>query len=190
MSNHTHLAKKYDRSGASRVTQRHAAVALLGVLALYCATSCATAGKPGMAATVDFVDAAGREGTLGAFAGKVVVLDVCASWATACNLNARVLDEVANALAAKGDRGVVLLTVLLDEGVMGDEAVRSYGETLGVKHPVMLAGPRLRAGTSILGAASYVPRVVIFDRTGAVRVDDSGGVINVEGMIARIEPLL
>lgn len=184
MSNCNHLAKSHDRAGAFAFTRRHGWVALVVLLA-----ACATA-RPGMGASVDFVDGAGREGTLAAFAGKVVVLDLCASWATACNLNARVLDEVAVALAAKGEQDVVIVTLLLDEGAIGKEAVRSYAETLGVKHPVLLAGSRVRAGTSILGSPSYVPRVVVFDRQGAVRVDDSGGVINVEGMLARVEPLL
>ena len=187
MSNYTHLMDASVPKGASGVTQRHGWVALL--LLLLSPLACATA-KPGMGASVDFVDAMGREGTLGAFMGHVVVLDVCASWATACNLNARVLDEVAIALAAQGTRDVVILTVLLDEGPLGVQALRSYGETLGVTHPVMLAGSRVRAGTSILGEASYVPRIVIFDRLGAVRVDDSGGVLNVEGLVARVQPLL
>lgn len=187
MNDCNHLREWHDRTGAFAPTQRHAWVAPM-VLALAVA-GCATA-KPGMGASVDFVDAAGREGTLAAFRGRVIVLDVCASWATACNLNARVLDEVAVALAAQGAPDVVILTLLLDEGALGAEALRSYGETLGVTHPVVIAGSRVRAGTSILGAAAYVPRIVVFDRSGAVRVDDSGGVISVEGMVARVRPWL
>jgi hypothetical protein len=144
-----------------------------------------------MGASVDFVDGNGREATLGAFAGKVIVLDVCASWATACNINAKVLDEVAVALAEKKRGGdVVLITVLLDEGDMGKVAMQSYAETLGVKHPVFMASSRVRAGTSVLGEAGYVPRIVLFDREGRVRFDDSGGVVNVEGLLAKLEPLL
>ena len=140
-----------------------------------------------MGASVDFVDGGGREATLAAFTGRVVILDVCASWATACNINAKVLDEVATALAGSD---VVIVTILLDEGLMGQEAVRSYVETLGVAHPVFLASSRVRAGTSVLGEANYVPRIVIFDRSGAMRVDDSGGVLNVEGVVAKVRPLL
>ena len=189
------LRRRASRLTASPLTQRHVrfALALATAVAFVVvgASGCATASKPGMSASVDFVDAAGREATLAAFAGKVVVLDVCASWATACNLNARVLDEVGTALAAKKRGGdVVFITVLLDEGEMGKVALQSYSETLGVKHPVFLASSRVRAGTSVLGEASYVPRIVLFDREGRVRLDDSGGVVNVEGLLAKVEPLL
>lgn len=185
------LRTRSDRGAASPLTQRHVAVALLWFALWFVPVACATAGKPGMGASVDFVDARGREGTLGAFAGKVVVLDVCASWATACNLNAKVLDEFATALAEKKlDDDVVLITVLLDEGDMGKVAMQSYVDTLGVKHPVFLASSRVRAGTSVLGEAGYVPRIVLFDREGRVRLDDSGGVVNVEGLLAKVEPLL
>lgn len=156
---------------------------------LWAAVACATP-SPGLGRSVDFIDGSGREGTLAAFAGKVVVLDVCASWAAACNLNARVLDQVAAALAAKGEHDVVMVTLLLDEGALGPQALRSYREIFGVAHPVFLAGSRVRAGTSVLGDASYVPRVVLFDRRGAVHVDDSGGVLHVEGLLARVLPLL
>jgi hypothetical protein len=193
----TRRLQRAARVAASPVTQRHSRVAL--VVAAWAAVgtlgigglACATTSKPGMGASVDFVDGNGREATLGAFAGKVIVLDVCASWATACNINAKVLDEVAVALAEKKRGGdVVLITVLLDEGDMGKVAMQSYAETLGVKHPVFMASSRVRAGTSVLGEAGYVPRIVLFDREGRVRFDDSGGVVNVEGLLAKLEPLL
>lgn len=185
------LRGKAGRAGAFPVTHRDARVALAVAACAAIMLACATTSKPGMGASVDFVDAAGREATLGAFAGKVIVLDVCASWATACNLNAKVLDEVAVALAEKGRaEDVVLVTVLLDEGLLGQQAVRSYVETLGVKHPVFLASSRVRAGTSILGNTGYVPRIVLFDREGRVVVDDSGGVVNVEGLLAKVDALL
>lgn len=166
--------------GAHAFTHRHALVALL-----LCA--CATAGPGNRGASIDFADAKGHEGTLAMWRGKVVVIDLCASWAAACNVNAKVLDEAAQALKGKQ---VELVTILVDEGAIGKEALRGYSETLGVTHAVVLAGPRIRAGTSALGDASYVPRIVILDADGAVRVDDSGGVVNVEGLIAKVAPLL
>jgi cytochrome oxidase Cu insertion factor (SCO1/SenC/PrrC family) len=180
-----------DPPAALALTQRHVLVAALVAALVVAALGCATGSKAGMGASVDFVDASGREATLGSFAGKIVVLDVCASWATACNLNAKVLDEVAAALAAKkrGD-DVVFITVLLDEGQIGRVAMQSYVETLGVTHPVFMASSRVRAGTSVLGEASYVPRIVLFDREGRVRLDHSGGVVNVEGLLAKVEALL
>ncbi|HEY4221974.1 MAG TPA: hypothetical protein VGO62_11535, partial [Myxococcota bacterium] len=70
------------------------------------------------------------------------------------------------------------------------EAVRAYREVLGIKHAVLLAGPHVRAGTSALGNPNLVPRVVILDTQGRIAVDDSGGVVNVEGLVNRAMPLL
>ena len=172
---------------ASPLTQRHATVAavylLFGILLL--GSGCATP-KAGMGSSIDFIGDDGREGNLGGLAGKVVIVDVCASWATACNLNAKVLDEVQSVL---GERAIVV-TVLLDDGPMGREALRSYRETLGVAHAVALAGPRVRAGTSALGETGGVPRVVVLDKRGVVRIDDSGGVVSVPGLVERVKPLV
>jgi hypothetical protein len=166
-----------DRSrSASRATQRHAAFAL-ALLA-----GCAAAGpKPDMGGSIDFTDDAGHLGTLAGLKGRVVVVDLCVSWATACNVNAKVLDDAA---AAVPDAAFV--TLLVDEGDVGKEALRAYRELLGVKHPVLLAGPRVRAGTSVLGDTGYVPRLVILDEDGRVRVDDSGGVVSLEGLVKRV----
>ncbi len=171
---------------ASYATQRYGAVALAVGL---CAAGCATApvGRERPAATIDFRDAAGHRGDLDAYRGKVVVVDVCTSWAAACNVNAKVLDDVAVALHGEP---VFVVTVLVDDESLARVALQSYAEVLGVKHAVVIAGPRVRAGTSALGEASYVPRLVILDRDGAVRVDDSGGVLNEQGLVRRVRPLL
>jgi hypothetical protein len=149
--------------------------------------ACATASVRGGASTIDFEDATGHRGTLDGNRGRVVILDVCASWATACNLNAKVLDEVMDVLQQEP---VDVVTLLLDEGEMGRVALRSYVETLGVKHAVVLAGSRVRAGTSGLGDTGYVPRLVLLDKSGQIVLDDSGGVVNVEYVVKKVRALL
>jgi hypothetical protein len=180
-------------AGAKAPTQRgrgrHGAVAAIALCVLAEGGACATArSPPGMGASIDFEDVAGQRGTLEGLRGRVVVIDLCASWATACNLNAKVLDEVQLALA---DEPVDIVTLLVDEpGPMGRVALQSYIETLGVAHPVFLAGSRVRAGTSALGEPSYVPRIVVLDADGRVVLDDSGGVVSVQGLIDRLRPHL
>lgn len=197
------LAQRGDRDGAKGATQRHARVAVstrylalratvfaFWALSVGLGAGCASTpggARTGLGATIDFVDVDGNRGTLEGLRGHLVILDVCASWATACNLNAKVLDEVAVALA--GERADIV-TLLVDEGDIGKVALRSYVETLGVKHPVFLAGSRVRAGTSALGDAGYVPRLVVLDAEGRVVLDDSGGVISVEGLVKRVRPFL
>lgn len=125
--------------------------------------------------------------TVDAFQGRVVVMDLCASWATACNLNARILDEAARALDGKP---VIFLTVLLDDGQLGRVALREYPQALSLAHEVVLAGPALRAAQTALGNTSFVPRLVVLDARGRVRVDNSGGIVGVEGLVEEIRSLL
>jgi thiol-disulfide isomerase/thioredoxin len=163
---------------------RHARVAA-AVFSLHLA-ACAT--TPVAAPSVSYaIDDSGREMTLGAFKGSVVVVDLCASWAAACNLNARVLDEVQTALAGEP---VQVLTLLVDEGELAVQAQRSYADVLAVKHPVFIASEHVRSGQSALGDVSAIPRVVIFDKEGRIALDARGGIVNVEVLVEQVRALL
>jgi len=129
----------------------------------------------------------GQRASLASFRGRVVIVDVCASWASACNLNARVLDEVAEALR---DQPVEVVTLLLEEGPLASEAQRSYVEVLGVRHLVVLAGGHVLSGTSLLGAGRDVPRLLVLDARGRVAIDEVGGIVSVAGVVERVRPLL
>lgn len=188
MSDSSRLNVVPDRGGASPATHRHPLVpALLLPLFLGClAEGCKTAPSP-TSESVDFVLPDGQRATLASLRGKVVVLDVCASWASACNLNARVLDEVAAALDAEP---VEVITLLFDEGPLGRQAQHSYREVLGVRHLVTLAGSRVLAGTSLLGDSRDVPRLVVLDAEGRVIVDEVGGIVSIAGVVERVRVLL
>lgn len=170
-----------------RCVARDAGWALVCVLAVALTNSACATLPPPTAHSVDFVRADGSAGSLDELRGQVVVVDVCTSWVAACNLNARVLDEVKVAFAGAP---VTVVSLLLDEGEVGTLALSSYVEQLGVQHLVVLAGARVRAGTSSLRDTGYVPRVVVFDAEGRVRLDEAGGVIGVEGLVERIRPLV
>lgn len=188
MSDFGCLTTSGDRGGALCATHRHRLVPaallllLLGCLAEGCATT-----APATSESVDLVLPNGQRATLAALRGKVVVLDVCASWASACNLNARVLDEVALALASEH---VEVITLLFDEGPLARAAQRSYVEVLGVRHLVTLAGSRVLAGTSLLGSSRDVPRLVVLDTNGRVVIDEVGGIVSVTGVVERVRPLV
>jgi hypothetical protein len=147
---------------------------------------CATLPPPA-GHTVDFTTRDAAAGTLEQHRGKVVLLDVCTSWVAACNLNAKVLDEVTLAFAG---RPVVAITLLLDDAKVGALAIESYAKDLGVKHEVVLAGPRVRAFNSVLGDTGYVPRIVVLDHEGRVRLDEAGGVVGVQGLVERVRALV
>lgn len=178
------------RRGASRATQWHARVAAIAACAVVVGTGSAQVGcattPTTVTAPIDVMDRSGRTGRVGA-PGRVTILDVCTSWDAACNVNARALDEVMRKL---GDRPVDVITVLLDEGEVGRVALDSYAHTLGIAHATLLAGPSVRAGTSALGDVGYVPRLVVIDQRGRIRMDDSGGVIDVEFLVERVDALV
>lgn len=177
-----------DRGAAHGATHRHPRVpawvlpALLGCLAEGCATPRAATSE-----SIDVVMPDGARATLAGLRGRVVVLDVCASWASACNVNARVLDEVAATFAGQP---VDVITLLFDEGPLGAAAQQSYVEVLGVRHLVVLAGSRVLAGDSALGAHREVPRLVVIDGHGRVVIDEVGGIVSVAGVVERVRPLL
>lgn len=150
------------------------------------ATACATTrGGPQALSSIDVIDVDGRLSSLHAHAGRVLAVDVCATWADACHLNARALDDAAEKLR---DTDARFVTILLDD--LPREAMRAYVEVAGRKVPVVAAGPRTREGRSVLGDVNGVPRLVVFDRGGRVVVDESGGVLSAEGLVQRVRPLL
>jgi hypothetical protein len=151
---------------------------------------CATVrGGPQALASIDVRDVDGAPHTLAAHAGKVVAVCVCATWAEACHLNGRAFDQAAQALPAAD---IALVTLLLDDlpAPLMQTAMRDYLVISGQQTPVVVAGPRVRAGHSVLGEVSGVPRLVVFDRQGRVVLDESGGVLSAEGLVNRLQPLL
>lgn len=167
---------------------RFAAVGLAWAAALGgCATPRATAG--GLAG-VDVVLADGSASSLASLAGHVVVLDLCASWADACPLNARALDLTARELAADAHETevpVAMITVLLDEPEL--KSIDSYARVFELHHTVVRAGPRTRSGASLLGPVTGVPRLLLIDAKGDLVVDESGGVLSPSGLATRIRGL-
>ena len=159
---------------------RHAAVALTFLLCLPTGTGACATLRSDAPVPVDFTLPDGTPSSLTALAGRVVVLDVCASWAAACNLNARVLDEVRAALPSPR---VEVLTLLLDDAATAPTAVRAYADVLEVKHLVVVAGPAVRDGRSVLGDTANIPRLLIFDATGRIVLDATGGIPNVETVV-------
>ncbi len=87
---------------------------------------------------------------------------------------------LASLLASDTRTARQVLTVLLDGGVMAQAALASYAREMQLKHAVVLAGPNVRAG--------YVPRLVLLDGAGRVRIDAAGGVISVQGLVQRVRP--
>ena len=112
------------------------------------------------------VDTGGEPVFLESMAGRIVVVNLWASWCGYCRMEIPALREIH---AGYREQGVVVLGVNLEEGGREDLLVRI--RDLGIDYPVArpsapLSGP--------FAGASALPHTWIVDRKGKVRVSHSG----------------
>jgi thiol-disulfide isomerase/thioredoxin len=128
------------------------------------------------ASRVAFCDAEGNHRTLAEFKGKVVLVDVWATWCPPCRKS---LPEVAELQKAGGDRYVVL-PISVDRGGWSD--VRPFlvqNPQLGLTAFVPDGGKTLAA----FGEISGIPTTIVIDRKGRLVQRWSG---YREGMAKRV----
>jgi thiol-disulfide isomerase/thioredoxin len=111
---------------------------------------------------VRFMDASGRVMTLKDFRGRVVVLNLWATWCTPCVAEMPMLDRLQQQL---GEEGAIVLALSIDRG--GQEAVKEFYAKTGVSHLKVFVDPTMRAQSDlgILG----LPTTLIIDREGRER---------------------
>jgi len=114
---------------------------------------------PKPVATVAFDDAEGRSRTLADFKGKVVLLNIWATWCIPCRKEMPALDRLQGAM---GGPDFEVVPVSIDRG--GIEKVRAFYGEIGVRHLAMymdVSGQAQRA----LGAVG-LPTTLVIDRAG------------------------
>jgi len=114
---------------------------------------------PKPVATVAFDDAEGRSRTVADFKGKVVLLNIWATWCIPCRKEMPALDRLQGAM---GGPDFEVVPVSIDRG--GIEKVRAFYAEIGVRHLAMyldVSGQALRA----LGAVG-LPTTLVIDRAG------------------------
>ncbi len=129
---------------------------------------------------IEFQDAQGRATTIGAFAGKVVLLDFWASWCLPCQKEMPLFDRLQEKLES---RGFAVVPVSID--ARGLEAVSGFYADQSIRHLAKFTDPS-REAAKRLGFVG-IPSALILDRHGriAARVE---GQINWES--GRITALL
>ncbi len=110
-------------------------------------------------ADVPFEDGDGRALKLSGFRGKVVLLNVWATWCPPCRAEMPMLDRLQAKLGGP-DFEVVALSI--DSAGVG--AVRAFYQRNGIRHLRVYVDPRESAG-SALGSA-VVPTTLLIDRQG------------------------
>lgn len=115
---------------------------------------------------VKFLDARHDRLDLGAFRGKVVVLNLWATWCTPCIKEMPMLDRLQQQLE---NLGVVVVALSLDTG--GPEVVKAFYEEHGIEHLKIYVDPTMRSqgDFKVIG----LPTTILIDREG----NDRGRVV-------------
>jgi thiol-disulfide isomerase/thioredoxin len=107
----------------------------------------------------------GREFTLGALRGQVLVVNFWASWCPPCRRELPALDALQSELAARGAR---VVAVSLD---VEPETARRFAVARGLKLPIAHDGP---GGLARALDLQQVPTTLVLDRDGAITYATSG----------------
>ena len=142
--------------------------ALLGIVALLLLWIPVVAAAPGNLSLYDtpkpvppitFADGEGRKQTLADFEGKLVVLNVWATWCLPCRKEMPTLDRLQQMLGGP-DFEVVALSIDRD----GPDAIRKFFSEIGVQHLAIWVDSTSKAAGD-LGAVG-LPTTLLIDRQG------------------------
>ncbi len=138
----------------------------------------ALAGKPAPSFTV--VNDAGHPASLADYRGKIVVLNLWASWCPPCRAEMPDLDRLYRSYAK---RGVVVVGV--DQGESLDRA-RAFATSLGISYPVLVDDAQQYGRVY---AALGLPTTIVIDRAGNVK-QGYDGILTYAQMQAAVAPLV
>lgn len=118
----------------------------------------------------------GGEATLAEYRGKVVLVNIWATWCSPCRLEMPSIQAVYEAYA---DEGLEVLAVAVDDdpgerqpdGRIAGK-VSEFVEQLGLTFPVAVDPT---GGTERLFRTEYLPTTVLVDRQGRIRLHEVGG---------------
>jgi thiol-disulfide isomerase/thioredoxin len=106
-----------------------------------------------------FLDEEGTKVTLEKFRGKIVVLNLWATWCTPCVAEMPMLDRLQQQLEGVG---VVVVALSIDRG--GPEVVREFFDEHDITHLGVYVDPTMRAQQDL--SAIGLPTTIIIDREG------------------------
>jgi peroxiredoxin len=161
-----------------------AAIAALVLYAYFSGGQGATTGPASLAGhaapSFPVVDLAGRPAALRDYAGKVVLMNLWATWCPPCRAE---MPDLQRLYQAERKRGLVVLGV--DQGEAPARAA-AFATSLGVHYP-MLADEAQQYGR--VYAALGLPTTIVIDRSGKV-VQGFDGALTFDQMRSAVAPLL
>ena len=127
-------------------------------------------------------DLDGNDVTLADFEGKVVILDLWATWCPPCR---KEIPFLVSLYEQYKDQGLVVVGVGLDQG--GASVIAPFVEENGVTYPILVGDQTISQSYKVSG----IPMTLIIDRDGIVASKDVGFAPSMEAeMRARVEELL
>ena len=116
-------------------------------------------GEPQPLPALAFQDMEGTETTLAAFTGKVVVLNLWATWCAPCREEMPSLDRLQ---ARFKDQPVIVLALSVDRA--GPERVRAFLDEVGVRHLQVYRDPKAAATRTL--KVPGLPATILVDKEG------------------------
>jgi thiol-disulfide isomerase/thioredoxin len=119
--------------------------------------------RPESFAALAFKDAAGRDTTLAAFAGRVVLVNLWATWCVPCRSEMPALDRLE---ASKGNAGFAVVPINLD--VKGPDTARAFLDKIGITHLPLYSDPDMAVFNDLKrrGLALGLPTSLLLDGNG------------------------
>lgn len=114
------------------------------------------------APAVHFLNEAGKDLDLQQFRGKVILLNLWATWCTPCVAEMPMLDRLQRRL---GDTDAVVIALSIDRG--GVQAVREFFDREGIRNLKVYVDPTMRAQSAM--QAFGLPTTLIIDPDGNER---------------------
>jgi thiol-disulfide isomerase/thioredoxin len=115
--------------------------------------------EPKPAPELTFLDAQGNEVSLADFRGKVVILNLWATWCAPCRREMPSLDRLQ---AAHGDDGLQVLPLSLDRGEI--DKIETFYDEVGLPNLGIYHDPQAAAGRAF--GAYGLPTTIVIDREG------------------------
>ncbi|MBZ0155738.1 MAG: TlpA family protein disulfide reductase [Alphaproteobacteria bacterium] len=163
-----------------------AAVCSIAVLFISCSKSekGAVTGSTSEAPSFIVTDISHKRIRLADYRGKVVLLEFFASWCPPCRISAPDLRAVYEKYR---DKGLVVLSISIDEGPGALSAVDSFMKEFGLPFPAVLDDGEISGQYGIVS----IPTSIIIDKQGAIRNRHIGMIPDMKETLSReIEALL
>lgn len=126
--------------------------------------------SPGVLYATSFPDLAGKSRALGEWQGKIVVLNLWATWCGPCREEIPIMIKLQEKYR---DRALTFIGLAMDD----QAPVEKYAKEMGINYPILLGDITLgEFGRRLGNTNGGLPYTVIIDRTGKIITTRLGGV--------------